>query len=137
MTMHHSGLAELVRRDSRYAYEAYEFIFEALRFTQVMLNRVPRAGEGEEPGPQHHVHGRELLEGIRVYAQRQYGLMAPCVFRMWGIRGTGDFGEIIFNLVDANLMSKTEEDCREDFHDIYDIDTDLVDGYRIVLDEPE
>ena len=30
MTMHHPKLDELVRRDPRYAYEAYEFVFAAL-----------------------------------------------------------------------------------------------------------
>ena len=30
-TMHHPKLEALVRRDPRYAYEAYEFVFHALR----------------------------------------------------------------------------------------------------------
>ena len=34
MTMHYPGLAEIVRRDPRYAYEAYEFVFAALQHTQ-------------------------------------------------------------------------------------------------------
>jgi uncharacterized repeat protein (TIGR04138 family) len=135
MTTYHPGLAELVRRDPRYAYEAYEFVFEALKYTQVMLNRCPRYSAGEEPGPQHHVRGRELLEGIRLYALRQFGLMARTVFHLWGIKRTGDFGEIIFNLVDANLMSKTNEDSREDFHDVYDFDSALVEGYEIEVEE--
>jgi uncharacterized repeat protein (TIGR04138 family) len=135
--MHHPGLADVARRDPRYAYEAYEFVFEALKYTQMLLNRVPRQAVGEEPGPQHHVHGRELLDGIRQYALRQYGLMARTVFRMWGVRRTDDFGEIIFNLVDARLMSKTDEDRREDFHAAYDFDQALVDGYEIKLDEAE
>ena len=37
MTMHHAGLAEVVRRDPRYAYEAYEFVFAALGHAQKML----------------------------------------------------------------------------------------------------
>ncbi len=137
MTMYHTGLAEVVRRDARYAYEAYEFIFEALKFTQIQLNRLPRQAAGETPGPQHHIRGRELLDGIRVYAQRQFGLMARTVFRMWGIHRTDDFGEIIFNLVDAELMSKTDEDTREDFHGVYDLDAALVDGYEIQIEDAE
>src|SRR5262249_52252509 len=135
MAMYHGGLAEVVRKDPRYPYESYEFVFEALKYTQIILNRVPRPDAGEDPGPQHHVKGRELLEGIRAYALRQFGLMARTVFRMWGIHSTGDFGEIIFNLIDANLMSKTEDDCREDFRDIYDLDQALVEGYRITFEE--
>ena len=39
--MHHPKLDEVVRRDPRYAYEAYEFVFAALAHTQRMLGRVP------------------------------------------------------------------------------------------------
>ena len=46
MTMHHAGLAEVVRRDPRYAYEAYEFIFAALNHTQKLLGKAPRPEEG-------------------------------------------------------------------------------------------
>ena len=33
---------------------------------------------------------------------------------------TQDFGQIVFNLVEATLMSKTEQDTVEDFTDVYD-----------------
>ena len=137
MTMHHPGLAEVVRRDPRYAYEAYEFMFAALNHTQKMLGRQPREEELAAVGPQHHVTGRELLEGVRDLALREFGLMARTVFRMWGIDRTDDFGEIVFNLVEANLMSKTDEDERADFADVYDLDQALVHDYRIELDEVE
>jgi uncharacterized repeat protein (TIGR04138 family) len=61
--------------------------------------------------------------------------MARTVFARWGIQRTGDFGEIVFNLIAAGLMSKTDEDTREDFRDVYDLDQALVQGYRIQLDE--
>jgi uncharacterized repeat protein (TIGR04138 family) len=137
MTMHHSGLADVVRRDPRYAYEAYEFLFEALKHTQGMLGRLPREEGGGEVGPQHHVSGRELLDGIRDLALREFGLLARTVFRLWGIERTDDFGEIVFNLVEAGLMSKTDEDTRADFHAAYDLDEALVQGYQIRLDEVE
>ena len=138
--MYHAGLAEVVRRDPRYAYEAYEFVFAALSHTQKMLGRPPRdkAAEGEEgPEGRQHVSGPELLAGIRDLALREFGLMARTVFRMWGIQRTDDFGEIIFNLVECNLMSKTEEDCRADFHAVYDLDQALVQDYRIQMKEEE
>src|SRR5262249_16780940 len=118
MTMYHVRFAEIVRRDPRYAYEAYEFLFDALKFTALQLDRLPP--EGQEPGPDHHIGGRELLEGIRQFALRQFGLMARTVFHLWGIERTDDFGEIVFNLVEARLMSKTDEDSRSDFHAVYD-----------------
>ena len=61
--------------------------------------------------------------------------MAKCVLNCWGVQSTGDFGEIVFNLIEAGLMSKTDEDTRADFRDVYDLDQALVQGYRIQLDE--
>jgi len=134
--MHHSGLAEVVRKDPRYAYEAYEFLFAALHHTQKMLGRQPREQQAPEGAEQHHhVSGRELLLGVRDLALREFGLMARTVFRMWGIQRTDDFGEIVFNLVESNLMSKTQEDSREDFHEIYDLDKALVEDYRIEVED--
>jgi uncharacterized repeat protein (TIGR04138 family) len=136
MAMHHSGLAEVVRKDPRYTYEAYEFVFAALHHTQKILGRLPHESGGETPiAPQHHVSGKELLQGIRDLARSEFGLMAPTVFRLWGIRRTDDFGEIVFNLVESKLMSKTDEDTRADFHELFDLDQSLVNDYRIEVEE--
>ena len=139
--MHIQCLEEMVRRDPRYAYEAYEFVFNALAHTQKLLGRTPQEPAEEPPEDEevvkHHVSGPELLDGIRDLALREFGLMARTVFRMWGIDRTADFGEIVFNLIEANLMSKTDEDCRADFVGVYDLDQALVRDYRIVLDEVE
>jgi uncharacterized repeat protein (TIGR04138 family) len=137
MTIFNTKLEDVVKKHPRYAYEAYEFMFHALNFTQKMLGREPPE-EGADPGaagPQHHVSGQELLEGIRVLALREFGLLARTVFHLWGIDRTDDFGEIVFNLVEAELMSKTSEDNRDDFRGVYDLDEALVHGFRIQLDE--
>jgi uncharacterized repeat protein (TIGR04138 family) len=138
MTMFHAGLAEVVQRDPRFAYEAYEFLFHALHHTQKQLGREPpESVESATPAAEgkHHVSGRELLQGVRDLALREFGLMARTVFRQWGIQRTDDFGDMVFNLVEAGLMSKTDEDTRADFHNIYDLDQALVRDYRIQLDE--
>ncbi|GIW79480.1 MAG: hypothetical protein KatS3mg105_1287 [Gemmatales bacterium] len=133
MKMPYAELAEIVERDPRYSLEAYDFVFDALRHTQRMLNRLP-SDDDDEPK---HVTGRELLEGIRDLALREFGLMARTVFRMWGIEKTDDFGEIVFNLVEADLMRKTEEDGRSDFHNVFDLDKALTEGYEIKIDESD
>ena len=141
MTLFHTGLMEVVQRDPRYAYEAYEFLFHALHHTQKMLGREPpEVAEGEPPPPvdkRYHVSGKELAHGARDLALREFGLMARTVFRMWGIHRTDDFGEIVFNLVEASLMSKTDKDDLTDFQNVYDLDQALVHDYRIALDEVE
>jgi uncharacterized repeat protein (TIGR04138 family) len=137
MSMYHPKLAELVRQDPRYAYEAYEFIFAALAHTQKMLGRVPREPASPQGEPNHHVTGGELLQGLRELALEEFGLMARTVFHLWGIDRTDDVGEIVFNLVEANLMSKTTEDNRKDFRDVYDLDRALVHDFHIRLSEAE
>ncbi len=104
----HEVLREIVERDTRYRRDAYCFVFEALDFTVKKV--VIRQG---------HVSGRELLEGIRLYALDQFGGLAPLVFNTWGVTRTEDFGEIVFNLVEASLMGRTENDSKEDFANGY------------------
>jgi uncharacterized repeat protein (TIGR04138 family) len=133
--MPHQAIEELVRRDPRYDYRAYEFVFEALAYTTKTLGR-PAPAEGKVEA-HHHVSARELLEGIRQLALNEFGFMARVVFRMWGVNQTDDFGEIVFRLVEAKLMSKTDQDQRADFHAVYDLDEALVKAFEIHLEEAE
>jgi uncharacterized repeat protein (TIGR04138 family) len=128
-------LAKVVTDDPRYCYEAYEFVFQALHHAQKMLGREPIAEGAVEPDAKHHVSGPELLAGARSLALQEFGLMARTVFHMWGIRRTDDFGEIVFNLIEAELMNKTPEDNRADFRGVFDLDEALTRGYEIELDE--
>ena len=129
--MRHPEITEIVRRDRRYAYEAYEFVFEALGHTQKMVGRVPVAGQSL--GNEHHVSGREILEGAVDLAREEFGFMARTVFEQWGIRRTDDLGEIVFNLIESGLLSKTESDNRADFQGVFNLDRALADGYAIEL----
>jgi uncharacterized repeat protein (TIGR04138 family) len=103
-------IEEICEKDNRYKPDAYEFTMQALHFTQKKFNR------------QTHVSGRELLEGIREFAIEQYGPMTKKVLLHWGVNKTQDFGNIVFNMVDKKILSKTEADSIEDFRDIYDFD---------------
>ena len=113
------GIAEIIKRDSRYAYEAYTFVFEALGYT---LRKI---------GQRRHVTGRELCFGIRDYAWEKFGYLACTVFNSWGVKSTEDFSQIVFNLVDTGLMGKTETDSPDDFKAVYDFKEALEDAYRI------
>ena len=85
--------------------------------------------------PRYHVSIRQWVEGICDFARQEFGLMARVVFRMWGVRSTDDFGEIVFNLIDAGLMSRTADESRADFHALFDLDEALLEGFRIVIEE--
>ena len=82
-------------------------------------------GKFDLPREQRHVSGGELLRGISNYALSQFGPLTHEVFKRWGINETRDFGEIVFQLVNANLMSKTEDDNIDDFTDVYDFAEEL------------
>ena len=112
-------LETILAKDSRYPLEAYQFVREGLDYTQ---HKMARMSGAKEP---RHVTGRELTDGMRQYALETYGPMARLLLNDWGIHATADFGEIVFNLVGANLMSKTEDDCIEDFTDVYDFNDEF------------
>jgi len=116
-------IRRIVERDPRFKREAYLFLREALEYTQKMMGR-PSAEEIR------HVTGRDLLEGIRRYALDQFGPMVPTVLSEWGINKCEDVGEIVFNMVDSNLLAKTDTDTREDFKSVYDFDEAFAKPFR-------
>ncbi len=108
-------LRQVLERDPRYTREAYAFLREALDYTQRL---VAKANKEEI----RHVSGQELLLGIRDYALEQFGPMALFVLDQWGLHRCEDFGELVFNLVDAKLLAKTDKDSRDDFKGGYSFD---------------
>jgi uncharacterized repeat protein (TIGR04138 family) len=109
----------LAERDGRYSRAAYLFVYDALQHT------VEKLGKASMPREQRHVSGRDLIYGISEYALDQFGPLTLTVFDHWGIRETRDFGEIVFNLVNDNLMSKTDDDRIEDFTDVFEFGVEL------------
>jgi len=107
-------IEKVAETDGRYDRAAYLFMYDALQHT------VEQLGKEALPRDQRHVSGRELLQGISAYALSQFGPLTLSVLQHWGLRTTRDFGEIVFNLVESSLMSKTEDDSIEDFVDVYD-----------------
>lgn len=96
---------------------AYQFLFEALRFTQDRLGRAEPQVEDDDSA---HISGQELLDGIRDFAKEQFGMMAMVVLETWGIHETADFGLMVYELIDRGQMRKTDRDSLEDFFDRYD-----------------
>lgn len=106
---------QIVAKDARFQREAYFFVREALDHTQKMVGKA--APKKEEV---RHVTGQQLLNGIRDYALQQFGPMALTVLDAWGVRSCEHFGEIVFNMVETKVLSKTENDSRDDFKNGYD-----------------
>jgi uncharacterized repeat protein (TIGR04138 family) len=127
-------IAELLRHDRRYHFDAYVFVFEALRYAQEKMGLgAPADVDPDDPDdqPDRHVTGQQLCEAMRRYAHHQYGYLAKQVLNHWGIHSTGDFGEIVFNLIEIGQMRKTAEDRREDFDDVFDFDEGFQHSFQI------
>lgn len=114
------AMYNLLQSDRRYKFEAYNFVREALNSAQQQRRSPTTATEESSSEPKSsHITGQQLCEACRHYALDQYGLMAPKVLASWGIQCTGDFGEIVYNLIRIDQMRKSESDRREDFDDVY------------------
>lgn len=146
------AFARVLRKDPRYAPDAYFFVREALGFAADNLElRQCNCGENsdnksalleacehaadedgqlsDEPNAPEsgsrrpsHVTGQQLCEGIRQYALAQFGLMAKVVLNSWGVYSTSDFGEIVYNLIKVGVLKKSPRDRRAHFDGVYDFD---------------
>ena len=114
---------QICESDPRYRSDAYEFLMEALAYTQKKFKRSK------------HVSGQELLEGIKDLLIQKFGPLTLLVLNHWGITRTEDFGNIVFNLVDNKVLSKDSEDNIDSFQNGYDF-TEVFDrGYRKQLEK--
>ena len=114
----YSIVSTICDQDPRYFPEAYEFVMEALNFSQKKFKKSK------------HISGEELLGGIKALLLKKYGPMTMTVLKHWGIKKTDDFGNIVFNLVENKVFAKDEQDHYDSFKNAYDFDEVFNKGYR-------
>lgn len=103
------GIMDQIRlREKRFHEHAYLFVLAALEFHQSKLTS------------RRHVDGRELAIACRDLALHRYGVMARMVLEHWGLRCSGDIGDVVFTLVDLNLLMSLPTDSRTDFANVFD-----------------
>jgi uncharacterized repeat protein (TIGR04138 family) len=90
-------------RDTRYPVEAYCFILEGLEYFRL------------KTGEKRHVTGQELSMALLDFCIKQFGPMANTVFERWSISSTRDFGYLVYNLIDIQILQKQPQDTLEDF----------------------
>ncbi len=117
------GVEQIIAQDSRYAREAYRFVREVL--THIQKKLAPNKKIQVQERQPRHISVQELLEGVRQYTLEEFGPMGLYVLAEWGIHRCEDVGEIVFNLVEAHLLSKEDRDVREDFADGFDFEETL------------
>lgn len=100
-------LDRIRNRSEPFDERAYLFVLAAVQFLQT---RLP---------VRRHVTGVELAWACRDFALEQFGLLAPDVLAYWGVRQSGDFGRIVYALVDIGLLVTRPGDREEDFDDVY------------------
>ena len=118
-------ISEISEKDGRYSKEGLLFILAALEYT---ISKLP---------DRRHLTGQELSKGIAGYAREQYGYLAKTVLNNWGMQTTQDYGEIVYLLINEGLMSRTEDDKKEDFADAYDFDEEFAWDKSRPVDFPE
>ena len=115
------------RRASALPHAAVELVRSALLDTAegvhgpISPDELALARMGTVPAGR-HVTGQQLCWGIRDAAISRYGKLAPVVMRRWGIRGTEDFGAIVFWLIERGEMKAGDRDHFEDFINVYSMD---------------
>jgi uncharacterized repeat protein (TIGR04138 family) len=110
------------KQDARYRLAAYLFTLSGLEFFFLRI------------GERRHVKGQDLSLALLGFAQKQFGPLAREVLRYWGINATGDFGQIVFNLISIDLLGKQEDDRIEDFDDVVDLDEFFSDADPFEID---
>jgi uncharacterized repeat protein (TIGR04138 family) len=105
------GIMDRIRlRERRFDERAYLFVLAALEYHQARLTE------------RRHISGRELAEACRDLAIERYGVLARIVLEHWGIRCSADIGDVVFTLVELELLMSQPTDSREEFADVYDFD---------------
>ncbi|MDA1053205.1 MAG: hypothetical protein O3C40_22365 [Planctomycetota bacterium] len=139
-------LAGIANKDGRYTVDAYVFVQQSLAYAQFELGMGrPRPfglededeDDLDDPPQEAHLTGQQLCEAIRLYAAELYGLMAKVVLNSWGVKTTGDFGEIVYKLIEVGEMTRSETDRREDFDGHYDFQDAFQRDYQITRLEPD
>ena len=97
-------------REPRFHEHAYLFVLSALEFCQQQLTE------------RRHIAGRELADACRDLALERYGVLARQVLNFWGLTSTADIGDVVFTLVELNLLISQAADSRDDFLAVYDFD---------------
>ena len=114
-------LAKLLNERRRdYPMAAYDMVLETVR---VLSRHLAEAGKS---GPELHLSGALLANGLRDCLLTRYGCMARDVLDAWHIRSTSDFGTIVYDLIDVRLLQANANDDISDFDGVYDFNEAFV-----------
>lgn len=105
---------EFYERSGKYAPDAYEFV------TGAVIEQVNRLD------PPRHLSALEVLQGLKKQLTDEFGILTALILESWNIQSASDIGEIVFDLINLQILSASAEDKRSDF----DVEFKLVDQPR-------
>ncbi|MBR2357338.1 MAG: hypothetical protein IKA65_04865 [Lentisphaeria bacterium] len=105
---------EFYERSGKYAPDAYEFV------TGAVIEQVNRLD------PPRHLSALEVLQGLKKQLADEFGILTALILESWNIQSASDIGEIVFDLINLQILSASAEDKRSDF----DVEFKLVDQPR-------
>ena len=112
------SLSKIAVTDGRYSLGAFKFVYDGLGYTIKNITQERR-----------HISGQTLCEGLKQMAIEKYGRLALLVLHSWGLKTTRDFGEIVYILIDHELMSAQPTDTIDDFNDVYEFHSTFKDQF--------
>ena len=129
--------ARLLARDPRFSIHAYRFVMHALKLATLKYHGALSAtgSPGKKGDTPDHVSGQQLSHAAAELAANEYGYLAYRVLSHWGIRTTGDIGDIVYYMIEENHMQRSPSDSRADFEDVFDLKHRLEKDFRIHLDD--
>ncbi|MDY5955311.1 MAG: Minf_1886 family protein [Kiritimatiellia bacterium] len=108
------AVQDICRKDPRYSRYAYDYV------ANVLDELIQESRQGHPDQPPRHITGSELARTIGADLVYDYGPLASSVLRAWGVSSTSDFGDIVYNLIEAKQLSASPDDKRSDFDNVYD-----------------
>ncbi len=92
-------------KDTRFTPEAYGFVLASLDF------------ERSRSGVDGHIKAPILVKAVADLAVLKFGPLAETVMKSWGVVESKHIGEIVYNLIDMEILTKTNDDKLEQFFD--------------------
>ena len=123
-----TDIEQIILDDGRYCPEAFVFLHEGLEHAVEFVHGESKVSEDDADSLDElddHITGQEFCFALCDLAKKRWGMLAKMVLKSWGITNTLDFGNMVYLLIEHDLMSKTESDSIEDFVDVLDFDTEL------------
>ncbi len=100
-------IAKIIKKDATYPESAYEFMTEVVHFAT--------QNQPKDQNLSRHVGARKIVQNTVIYALQEYGYFAKEVLVQLNILNAKDIGNIIFNLIEVELLHQSEEDSLDDF----------------------